>query len=533
MNKLEKFNSELFQDLESLKNWLRLSGKITSNRIVRQHFCHSIGIDIDDIDPENLYNLNDHIFIDTLFDYLSETDNKVGYFKINSILENCFSNSFQKLQKIKKIKRNLRLSEILTILEINNFTDSQIFDICNLSYKKCLLHKENKINISSKDLDKDLNNSVEILATLNNYQADENNLFSLLDFFVGYLKMNILKMNINDNHQFTELLESLDKWIVYYQNSADELINIIEQKQETINIRENHVHSLLIAIKPGNNLTIDSWFIEDINTYHHHHKNCRKINTKFSQELINNLTWENLERKFTELLDIVINTIDSTSEIRDIQLFLPYQYIIPVDKFLITREEEQYYLGAYYQISVRLLERITPATSLHEKDYQGRWTNKSNSLKNNIQQGKYNNLMDCFIGLDFLQRSSKELKNQLRIDHNFLAARLTCGLENYQTAEFMKILYFAGIPLALWVRKNSHNYEYETELCDIIRESHCLIKSQCSNTLSKLIQEKRLQADEERDHESDTHIGNHLYFLYDDADLVPPKEEVNHKLLIP
>ncbi|MEA5574935.1 hypothetical protein [Anabaena sp. UHCC 0451] len=518
MNKLETLNSELLNDLETLKRLLKLSGKITSDRIIREKFCQSIGININDITTDNLNNLNDDIFIDTLFDYLSRTDNKVGYYKITSILEKWFTNSLEKVPTIKKIKRNLRLAEILTILKINNFTDSQIFDICNLSYQKCLLHKENKININSKNLDKDLNESVEMLATLNNYQADENNRFVLLDFFVCYLKM-----NINYNNQFADFWQSLNTWIADYQNNADELMNYIHQKQQAFRARENHVHSLLIAIKPGNNLTIDSWFIEDINTYLND-KNCRKINTNFPQELIKNLTWDNLERKFTQLLDIVINTIDSTSEIRDIQLFLPYQYIIPVDKFLITREEEEYYFGAYYQISVRLLERITPSTSKDEKTYKDRWTKKSNSLKNNIQQQRYDNLSNSFIPLDFLQRSSKELKNELREDDK-LAARLTCVLENHQTAEFMKILYFTGIPLAIWLRENINNME--TDLYGIISEAECL------NTLSKEITKNRKEADEQRDKQNDNHIGHHLHFLCDDADLVPHEEEVNQKLSIP
>lgn len=512
MGKLE----ELKENLETLKNLLKKSGKITTSGTIRQNFCKSIGIDINDISPNNLDNLNDDIFIDELFNYLAV--NTLACYELAVILENYFNSSFREVQQIRTIKRNLRLSEILTILEINDFTNGKIFDICNLAYKKCLLHKENKINIYSKNLDKDLNKSVEMLATLNNYQADEDNRFVLLDFFVGYLKI-----NINHNNQFVDFLKSLNQWIEYYQNNANELMNIINQQQEkqAIYTENEYVHSLFIAIKPGNNLTIDSWFIEDINT-HPNDKNCRKINTNFSQELINDLTWNNLKHKFPVILDSLLDRIDSTQEIRNIQLFLPYQYIIPVDTFIITREEEEYYLGAYYQISVRLLERIKNATTIEDRDYQNRWIKKSRLLKNNIQNPNYSNLSDIFSPLDFLQKSSKALKNELR-NENKLATRLTCVLENSKTIEFIKILYFTGIPLAIWLRENINNHEQY--LRDIISSAQCL------NTLSKSIKDARQKADETRD--DNNHIGNHLYFLWDDADLVPHEEDFNYKLSIP
>jgi len=90
-------------ELAELKDLLSSSGEITTNRIVRENFCKSIGITIDNISPESLDSLNNDQFIDTLLGYLERTDNKPAFYQLCVKLEPHF-NSGELQDKLKKIK---------------------------------------------------------------------------------------------------------------------------------------------------------------------------------------------------------------------------------------------------------------------------------------------------------------------------------------------------------------------------------------------------------------------------------------------
>ncbi|MEA5574936.1 CHAT domain-containing protein [Anabaena sp. UHCC 0451] len=101
-------NKELdISEMETLKDLLKRSGKITSNRIVRKNFCKSIGINIYDITPDNLDNLNDDIFIDELFDFIDRNENQLAVGKLLEILEKHFQGSLKISSQIKWIKGKL------------------------------------------------------------------------------------------------------------------------------------------------------------------------------------------------------------------------------------------------------------------------------------------------------------------------------------------------------------------------------------------------------------------------------------------
>ena len=484
-------------DIATLKNLLSLSGEITDNRNVRENFCKSIGIEIDDISPEGLATLGDKPFIDTLLGYLERTDNTSAFYQLCVRIERHFNGSLKSRGDLKKIKSKLRVLKLVTILDKNNFFT--IFDKCDSAYQKCFLHKENIIIPSN--LDKTLDKNIEILENLDNHKYDQDNNLSLLDFFVYYLKLNI-------HDKFPELFKELDIWQNTYQNNLDNLINIINQQEANRqnNSVENSDSCLFVAIEEGNNLIIKAWVIKNINEY------CAYNDNSAWQEIPNDykcktkLSFRNLYKHLPGLLDeFLFNIPDEFGIVKKIQLFLPYKYIIPVDTFLIKRQKREIYLGAHYEVNIRFLERTKKPMTIDEKEIMIQWKNKCNLLK------QINT-----ITFQTLENSSNrdQLIDQL---NETLATRLNFTLQtNDEIQKIMDVLYNTGIPLALWVRKETNNYQQELEN---LSNSSCLINlSKEVKNIRKTAYNQGIQND---------HIGNHLSFLWDDYDLLPPTSKLS------
>ncbi|MFM7409054.1 MAG: CHAT domain-containing protein [Cuspidothrix sp.] len=91
-------------DIEIMKDLLKRCRIITTNRIIRENFCKSIGIEIDDISPDGLASLSDKLFIDTLLDYLERTDNISAFYQLCIKLEPHFKSSLTFANKLQVIK---------------------------------------------------------------------------------------------------------------------------------------------------------------------------------------------------------------------------------------------------------------------------------------------------------------------------------------------------------------------------------------------------------------------------------------------
>jgi hypothetical protein len=91
-------------DIETLKDLLKRCRIITTNRIVRENFCQSIGIEIDDISSDSVASLGDNLFIDTLLGYLERTDNTSAFYQLCLKLEPHFKSSLTLADKLQNIK---------------------------------------------------------------------------------------------------------------------------------------------------------------------------------------------------------------------------------------------------------------------------------------------------------------------------------------------------------------------------------------------------------------------------------------------
>ncbi|MBD2472674.1 hypothetical protein [Nostoc sp. FACHB-145] len=487
---MEKTN---LPDIKTLKEIL-IHSKLASS-YKRNNLLSNIGLN-NNFAEKNIDNYTDADFVEDLINFLENTQQIEILIKLCQKIESVITTGRYSIC-LRAIKKRM---EVFNIVIVNFEYNQELF---YQSYKLALLRRDIRIPSNSNPIESienlDTNEIIKNINRLDSYK-DEN--FSLLDYFVGYLKLNLKQQN-------SDFFQQLDRWIKNYNNN---LIHAIYQRADIKNRQlENQNSCLLISIDDGNNLIINAWFMEDTNKF-------QPINSILPDELIKGLTWKNLEQKFHQLLEFLLYSIkDKKLEIKNIQLLLPYKYVIPVDTFLIEREEEQYYLGAYYQISFRFLERIKPTTSIQEKDIKYRWVKKCNLLKEKIQQG---NLKNIFKQLEISQ-SRKALLNEFR--ENELAAKLICAIED--SVKVQDILYFTGIPLALWVRKNLNNYK--TELDNIICEASCL------TTLSELVKTSRIEADVQRQPDNNFHVGNYLSFLWDDAELIPLEDKYEHQLLMP
>ena len=506
-----------------------LSSKLLS-LYKRVNLLLEIGVNIN-FAEKNIDNYTDEDFAYTLINFLEQTQQIEILCKLCQEIESIITIGNYQTQ-LQTIKKKL---EIFNIIILNLSSNQELFYD---AYKLSLLEHDISIRNDSYPIksieNSHMNEIIENINKLDNYKLDnyKNNNFSLLEYFVSHLIVILNDHHIHKNdHHIHKVDEQLNKWVENY--STNELRTIINSKKKEIEIISTNTDinpCLLIAIDNGNNnnLIIKGWFIKDTNKYGIEDNNYSPINSNFPEELIKDLTWESLEHQFPQLLNFILDSIQSTKEIKNIQLFLPYKkYVISVDTFLIKREEEEYSFGAYYQINTRVLERIKPATNREEKDYKDRWIKKCKLVKEKLHQCK---ISDIFKHLEILQKTTKVLKNELREDG--LAIKIICAIEDSKIEEVMKIVYFTGIPLALWVRQNINNSQltekninhYQTDLDRIIDQASCL------ETLLKSVQEIRKEADEIRENSL---IGNYLSFFWDDADLVPLKDDYNHTLSMP
>ena len=481
---MEKLN---LPDIDKLKKILKASGLASSYK--RDNLLSNIKLD-KNFAEKNIDNYTDENFAETLINFLESTQQIEILINLCQELESIIKTGTYHTE-LKSFKKRM---EIFNIVIANLESNTELF---YESYKQSLSHHDISIRDDFYPINSienlEINKVIENINKLDNYK--DNN-FSLLDYFVGHLKLNI-------QDKSPEIFKKLDTWLHTYQ--LDGLINIINQPVKP----ENNQPCLLVAIENGNNLIIKAWFIKDMNTYSAINNNytCCELITNNDEQQIPDLNLNNLPENLPKLLDVFLENIRKKHElnVEIIQVFLPYRCIVPVDTFLTIKTGIEYYLGAYYKISIGFSERIFN----RNQEEVIKWINKCKLLKTEV---KNNQFIDIFIPLENLQ-NRKRIFNELRQD-KVLGTRLNVIIKHPNT-ELMEILYGAGIPLSLWVWENIDNFQ--EELSNIINGAFCL------RTLSNKVYEKRREADEEREAENNTHIGNHLSFLCDDYDLSPPK----------
>ncbi len=394
----------------------------------------------------------------------------------------------------------------------------------NEAYQKCLSHNEFKINLSPK-LDESVEKSIK---NLDKYKDDKNDHFSLLDCFVGYLKLNL-------ENQSSNFAQKLDAWFPYDYN---DLRVVLEQKQKEI--EQNTINTkpcLLIAIfEKTAEWKVQAWIINDIQQYNvNQRNNCELLQEEKSLKL------KNFPKVFRKIYEdsLIFCKNKKLNFIEKIKVFLPYKLIEcsnipPLDTLIIkekysksitvkdviikmlkslfrhfskssvSHSDAYNYIipdtfGKQYELTLEFSER------LRIDHHFSKWEKKRKIFDEFNQES-------CPIEkiLPLRKMEKQNLKDlYIELDQEILGIRFINKIK-IETA--MQMLYHAGIPFALWVRQDISELNTEEELDNICKKG-------CLERLSSTIKHKRYEAWRENKH---NHIGNHLSLLCDTANLLPP-----------
>ena len=268
---------------------------------------------------------------------------------------------------------------------------------------------------------------------------------------------------------------------------------------------------MLVSITQENQgFRLRSWIIEDIKHYDSTQESPQKRN--YCKSLKSNEIKNKLEQQFLiQYLKEVYQEALSFCQcyINKIQVFLPYKIIEkeiePID--LLTIDDKPSFdpppMGKKYEVMVGFSERLK---AVPDKE-SFLWQNKCNLLKS-----KKGNIVTEIKEVCLFSQSDPSDLYQKIMPNNIIGAMVEI-LQKSHRENVMEAFYYAGIPLAIWVRE-AENFNCQETLEDICKQWQL-------ENLSVRLKEKRCE-----DLGKTNQIGNHLSLLWDDYKLFPP----NHLL---
>ncbi|NET76848.1 trypsin-like peptidase domain-containing protein [Okeania sp. SIO1F9] len=410
-----------------------------------------------------------------------------------------------------------RIQQAIAILE-NYFLSDEI----RYAYYQSL--PENSIPLSSgKSLHEFPESLREMIQNLDNWMKEN---YSLLERFICFLLL-----HLQDLETLPKLCQELEKWLESYLQNHQNLMGALRKEkaiknQQPFQVGEQETCLLVGAIEKSSTFLVKAWLIEDARNYTP--ENAQGCHSLIDEEdiLINEkgtiisqkTTSESKKAKnLTELLQLFWADVPSrcNSNLKKISMFLPYKLIDrdikPVDQYLSDEnvpEDYQNLLGTECEVTVRFSERLK--LSQKSNPYVGKFEEKWRSLAS-IQGEQAANIFHPS-GISNVKRFFKQIH-----PNNVLAVRLTEMLQAEKRESIMEAFYYAGIPVALWMRSEAENLDCCEALKGVCQTCNCWSK------LPEAIKAKRYEAWEA---EVDTHIGNHLSLLWDDPNLVPPVQQL-------
>lgn len=391
------------------------------------------------------------------------------------------------------------------LLEVYSF-DSRISSLisllesCFIGDFKCQIETAYRKSLPQVSISHFPDTIAEIVRSLDTRKNDSENNYSCLEKFVGYLLLSLKKNTLK-----LKLCDSLRNWLEKYLKNYQDLLNSLQEKQEQ-ELSKSQKPCLLIAVfDNNNNLAVDGWLIEDVNSY----KPTEEVGC---YSLISGDTKVKTDKKLSNLPELIKSfqkqsLIHSPCSIKQIHIFLPYSLIDKQTKSidsLVIEDSNPYAppIGAKYEVVVRFSERL----KLSQNDqysviYKEKWKIVNNCLKESV-----NNI------LEVSEKTNASVIYKQLMPDEIVGMRLTVAIPQDKLEPIMKAFYFAGVPIALWLREEANNVDCCQELNNLCQE--CFLERLPTN-----IKGKRYQ-----DWQGDINgIGNHLSLLWDDFDLVPKR----------
>jgi hypothetical protein len=203
--------------------------------------------------------------------------------------------------------------------------------------------------------------------------------------------------------------------------------------------------------------------------------------------------------------------------ISKIKVFLPYNLFIKnnhkissIDTLVIDEtvpKAEQTTFGEMFEVTLEFLERFNENKL---DNHTSMWHKKCDSFKE-ISNKSVRDILFLVTQSDINNRS--KLKKDLLSDH--VVGITFINFINLKTIG--EILFYNGIPFALWIRKDIKEINIEQTLNDIINEVNYL------ENLPSIIKGERINAKDDKNH-----IGNHLSLICDTDNLcLPPTSKLS------
>ncbi|ABG50995.1 peptidase S1 and S6, chymotrypsin/Hap [Trichodesmium erythraeum IMS101] len=413
-----------------------------------------------------------------------------------------------------------RIQGAIAILE-NYFEDYTT----EIRYAYNLSLPEISIPLSSgKSLDEYPGSLNEMIQNLDD-RTKEN--YSLLERFICFLLL-----HLEDLKKPSELCQKLTEWLEKYSQNIEDLKAVLRKEkalknQENFQIKQPEPYLLVAAIEKSKGFILKAWLIENPQNYTP--ENPQGFHSFIDEEnvLMNakgtivsnkNTSEFNQAKNLTELLQFFWADVSERYDfnLEKIAIFLPYKLIDrdikPVDQYISDPNIPEYFqtlLGEQCEITLRFSERLRLSGNSNAE------LNKFNQKWRSLTSRQSARVIDIFHP-SATSGNRKKFFRQIFAD-DVAAVRLTEVLQPEKRESVMEAFYYAGIPVALWMRPEAENIDCAEELQNICNACNSL------SNLPKAIKAKRSEAWEQ---DIDRHIGNHLSLLWEDPDIVPPVNEL-------
>lgn len=413
-----------------------------------------------------------------------------------------------------------RIQGAIAILE-NYFEDYTT----EIRYAYNLSLPEISIPLSSgKSLDEYPGSLNEMIQNLDD-RTKEN--YSLLERFICFLLL-----HLEDLKKPSELCQKLTEWLEKYSQNIEDLKAVLRKEkalknQENFQIKQPEPYLLVAAIEKSKGFILKAWLIENPQNYTP--ENPQGFHSFIDEEnvLMNakgtivsnkNTSEFNQAKNLTELLQFFWADVSERYDfnLEKIAIFLPYKLIDrdikPVDQYISDPNIPEYFqtlLGEQCEITLRFSERLRLSGNSNAE------LNKFNQKWRSLTSRQGARVIDIFHP-SATSGNRKKFFRQIFAD-DVAAVRLTEVLQPEKRESVMEAFYYAGIPVALWMRPEAENIDCAEELQNICNACNSL------SNLPKAIKAKRSEAWEQ---DIDRHIGNHLSLLWEDPDIVPPVNEL-------
>lgn len=317
---------------------------------------------------------------------------------------------------------------------------------------------------------------------------------SYIEKFVGYLLEEELNLS-------PSLRTSLTEWVNKNIKNYDKLEELLIQENQE---RKQQNSFLIVKISSkGRSYIMNAW--EMIDPYKHgkNYSTCNQVTIQKKDRVTAEIT---IKKNLSNFSKEIKQFIDQCTNLKQIQIFLPNSLMhYTVDCDVLDLGKFKTTIGTQYEVIIRCLERLELPDSSPLKD---KWLKKGEIFQQILEKPA----ADIFLSSeDKADYATFDLR--LSHDDELIAVYFT----NVIQVEQLEKVVLGGIPLALWIREQPSNHNQIT------------IAQQLKNFLTATNERnllKDLPYQVKRERGKGQPISQHLCLLWDDPNLLPPKQNL-------